>query len=60
MIKNKLLTMKEICAWLKCCARTIKRLIIEENLPAILFPGNRWRFDTTEVSIWLKKRKIKN
>ena len=58
MLKNDLMTMKDICAWLKCCARTIKRLITEENLPAILFPGNRWRFDPIEVSLWLKNRKI--
>ena len=58
MVKKNLLTMRELCEWLKCCARTIKRLIIEEKLPAILLPGNRWRFDPIEVSIWLKKRKI--
>ena len=58
MSNKDLLTMKELCAWLKCCARTVKRLIIVENLPAIMFPGNCWRFDPVEVSIWLKKRKL--
>ena len=54
MNKKNLLTMKEQCKLFKCCFRTIKHLLIEEGLPAILSPGNKGQFDPIEISNWLK------
>lgn len=52
---ERLLTVREVAAWLSVHPKTVLRYCKLQNLPFILIGGRR-RFDRTQVSRWLRER----
>ncbi len=53
-----LMTMQEVCAYLKVTRYTIYRLIKEGQLPAIRV-GGQWRFRKAQVEYYLSQKKFR-
>jgi excisionase family DNA binding protein len=53
MLKEKLLSINDICEYLGIGRDTVYKLIINKNLPAYRL-GRLWKFKKKEVDRWLK------
>jgi excisionase family DNA binding protein len=53
MLKEKLLSVNDICEYLGIARDTVYKLIITESLPAYRL-GRLWKFKKKEVDKWLK------
>src|SRR5215831_7991321 len=52
VVEDRLLTLKELAAYLKINERTALKLVAEGALPAVRL-GNQWRFRKFMVDAWL-------
>jgi excisionase family DNA binding protein len=52
----RLLTTREVAAFLRVHAKTVPRLIEREGLPCLRI-GSRFRFDPSDLQRWLSARK---
>src|SRR5258707_9931543 len=50
-----LLTIKDVCPWLRFTPQTIKKMCREGKIPCIKI-HKYWRFDKEEVSAWRKNQ----
>jgi len=51
----KVMTVREVAAYLHVAPRTIYRLLRNSRLPAFRM-GNDWRFNTEEIQRWLAQQ----
>ncbi len=55
---DRLLTLEEAAAYLQVGSTTVRRLILQDDLPAIKI-GSQWRFHPKLLNNWRKTRKRK-
>ena len=53
---NNLMTLPEVCAWLRMSEQVVKKLCREGKIPAVKI-GKFWRFNVEELSEWVKSQK---
>jgi excisionase family DNA binding protein len=53
---NSLMTLAEVCAWLRMSEQVVKKLCREGKIPAVKI-GKFWRFNVEELSGWVKSQK---
>ena len=54
---EKLLTVKDLAAYLQVCPTTIYRILRRARLPHYRV-GNRWRFRKEEIDAWLEENRV--
>ncbi|WP_417355067.1 MULTISPECIES: methylation-associated defense system helix-turn-helix domain-containing protein MAD1 [Gammaproteobacteria] len=55
-MNDRILTLKEVAAYLKLAEKTAYRLVSEGKLPGFKVGGS-WRFKREDLEIWIEKRK---
>ena len=53
---DNLMTLPEVCAWLRMSEQVVKKLCREGKIPAVKI-GKFWRFNVEELSEWVKSQK---
>jgi len=53
---DNLMTLPEVCAWLRMSGQVVKKLCREGKIPAVKI-GKFWRFNVEELSEWVKSQK---
>ena len=53
---SKLMTVREVCAYLRVSRATIYRLLKEKQIPAFRL-GNDWRFNIEQIDRWRLRQK---
>ena len=53
---NSIMTLPEVCAWLRMSEQAVKKLCREGKIPAVKI-GKFWRFNVEELSEWVKSQK---
>jgi excisionase family DNA binding protein len=54
--RPRLMTTREVLAYLRVTPRTVYRLIREGDLPAVRM-GGRWRFRRADLDRWLERQR---
>jgi excisionase family DNA binding protein len=54
---NTLLTLDEVCAWLRISSPVVKRLCRERKIPGALKGGKNWRFNSEALATWIESQK---
>ncbi|MCC2639649.1 MAG: hypothetical protein K0S45_62 [Nitrospira sp.] len=54
-LKNELLTVSEVCRYLKISPRTLYRHIQARHLPGFKL-GKAWRFARTDIEQWIQEQ----
>ncbi|MCW5588085.1 MAG: helix-turn-helix domain-containing protein [Legionellales bacterium] len=55
---EKILTIKEVAAYLKVAEKSIYRLLAQEKFPGFKV-GGTWRFRKSEIEHWINTQSIK-
>ena len=56
-MKDEILTLKEVAAYLKLAEKTAYKLAAEDKLPGFKVGGS-WRFKAKDVERWIEKQKL--
>jgi len=56
-MKDEILTLKEVAAYLKLAEKTAYKLAAEGKLPGFKVGGS-WRFKAKDVERWIEKQKL--
>ena len=57
-MNKKLLTLKEVAAYLKLAEKTAYKLAAEDKLPRFKVGGS-WRFKESDIERWIEEKKNK-
>jgi excisionase family DNA binding protein len=57
MIKNDIMTVKELADYLKIAEKTAYRFALEKKIPGFKV-GTAWRFRQKEIDEWIKKQTL--
>ena len=55
-MSSDIMTIKEVCEYLKLNEKTAYRLASEKKIPGFKVGGS-WRFDKTDIDKWIKNQK---
>ncbi|ODW58666.1 DNA-binding protein [Vibrio parahaemolyticus] len=58
-MKDQILTLKEVAAYLKLAEKTAYRLVSEGRLPGFKVGGS-WRFKCGDLDRWIEEQKANN
>ncbi|MFT6072965.1 MAG: excisionase family DNA binding protein [Dasania sp.] len=59
MNNDEILTISELCAYLKLAEKTAYRLVSEGKIPGFKVGGS-WRFRKLEIDRWIEKQEKQN
>jgi excisionase family DNA binding protein len=55
VITPRLMTVRQLAAWLALSERTIKRMVAAQEIPGIVRIGRSVRFDRNQVETWVSR-----